>query len=147
LASSLLLDLTGLGGPARSLSSRRHLSRDYVTTLFAYTRYDVPLVRRAEGLRQHTLTSTASFKLGCVHCLYKNVGLHEELCALVEATLVFITPYHYVCIIYGYRISNTNIIQIIFKEHDHLLQLRVNKNTFHLSQVRYSIQPNDEIFR
>jgi hypothetical protein len=29
LASSLLLDLTGLGGPARSLSSRRHRSRDH----------------------------------------------------------------------------------------------------------------------
>jgi hypothetical protein len=29
LTSSLLLDLTGLGGPARSLSSRRHLSRDH----------------------------------------------------------------------------------------------------------------------
>jgi hypothetical protein len=29
LASSPILDLTGLGGPARSLSSRRHRSRDH----------------------------------------------------------------------------------------------------------------------
>jgi hypothetical protein len=29
LASSLILDLTGLGGPARRLSSRRHRSRDH----------------------------------------------------------------------------------------------------------------------
>jgi hypothetical protein len=28
-ASSLILDLTGLGGPARSLSSRRHRSRNH----------------------------------------------------------------------------------------------------------------------